>query len=308
MSFYLFYLLERRQDLSLASPDDDGVLEMGGRFSVPGLDGPTVLIQPDGAVAHCDHRLNGDTHAGFQHHTISPSAIVWHLRILVHLATDAMTGQFAHNTISLCLAVVLHSTADITQMISCHRLLNAKVKRLLSCLEQLFDLVGDLTYAERIARVAIELIQERPAVDRDDVSLFQDCALIRYAMHHDVIHRRTDAGRKRPSIWIREPLERRDGTMISDELVRDLVQLEGRYSRLDMFCQFAKRLTNKLVSLAHQLNLIFSLQVDLHRRLISRHATTVDTAGTEQTVVVAHQQMALDLCECVKNHTDENQQ
>ena len=96
--------------------------------------------------------------------------------------------------------------------------------------------------------------------------------------------------------------------MISDELVRDLVQLEGRYPRLDMLCQFAKRLTNKLVGLAHQLNLIFSLQVDLHRRLISRHATAVNTTGTEQTVVVAHQEVTLDLCECIKHHTDENQQ
>ena len=96
--------------------------------------------------------------------------------------------------------------------------------------------------------------------------------------------------------------------MVSDELVRDLVQLEGCYPRLDMSCQFAKRTSNKLVGLAHQLYLVFSLQVDLHRRLISRHATTVDTAGTEQTVVVAHQQMALDLCECIEHHTYENQQ
>ena len=96
--------------------------------------------------------------------------------------------------------------------------------------------------------------------------------------------------------------------MVSDELVRDLVQLEGRYSRLDMSCQFAKGLTNELVGLAHQLNLIFSLQVDLHRRLISRHTATVDTAGAEQTVVVAHQQMTLDLSEGVKHHADENQQ
>ena len=96
--------------------------------------------------------------------------------------------------------------------------------------------------------------------------------------------------------------------MVSDELVRDFVQLEGRYSRFDMSCQFAKRFTNKLVGLAHQLNLVFSLQKYLHRRLISRHATTVDTAGTEQTIVVAHQQVALNLCECVEHHTDENQQ
>ena len=96
--------------------------------------------------------------------------------------------------------------------------------------------------------------------------------------------------------------------MVSDELVRDLVQLEGRYSRFDMSCQFAKRFTNELVGLAHQLNFVFSLQEYLHRRLISRHATAVDTAGTEQTVVMAHQQMTLNLGECVKHHTDENQQ
>jgi len=96
--------------------------------------------------------------------------------------------------------------------------------------------------------------------------------------------------------------------MVSDELVCDLVQLEGRYPRLDMSCQFAKCLTNKLVSLAHQLNLVFCLQKYLHRRLVSRHATTVDTAGTEQTVVVTHQQMTLDLCKGVEHHTDKNQQ
>ena len=96
--------------------------------------------------------------------------------------------------------------------------------------------------------------------------------------------------------------------MVSDKLVRNLVQLEGRYPRLDMSCQFAKRLSNELVCLAHQLNLVFCLQKYLHRRLICRHATAVDTTGTEQTVVVTHQQMALNLCECVEHHTDENQQ
>ena len=188
MSFYLFYLIERRQNLSLASPDDNSVLEMGGWFSVSGPDGPTVLIQPNGTVAHRDHRLDGDTHAGFQHHAISPSAIVRHLWILVHLATDAMTGKFTNDAISLCLTVVLHSTADVTQMFSCHRLLNAKVKGLLGSLEQLFDVIGDLTHTERVARIAIELIQERPAVDGDDVPLFQDCALIWYTMYDNIIH------------------------------------------------------------------------------------------------------------------------
>ena len=96
--------------------------------------------------------------------------------------------------------------------------------------------------------------------------------------------------------------------MISDKLIRNLIQLEGRYSRLYMFCQFAKRFTNQLVSLAHQLNLILSLQEYLHRRLISSHSASVDTARTEQTVIVTHQQVRLNLCECVEHYTDEDQQ
>ena len=96
--------------------------------------------------------------------------------------------------------------------------------------------------------------------------------------------------------------------MVANEFLGHLIQLEGRHTRFDMFRQFAKRFTNELVGLAHQLNFVFSLQEYLHRRLISRHATAVDTAGTEQTVVMAHQQMTLNLGECVEHHTDENQQ
>ncbi len=66
--------------------------------------------------------------------------------------------------------------------------------------------------------------------------------------------------------------------MVTDERVGNLVQLEGRYARLDMFCQFAKGLTNKLVGLAHQLKFVFSLQIDLHTGLIRTHTTSVDAA------------------------------
>ena len=97
--------------------------------------------------------------------------------------------------------------------------------------------------------------------------------------------------------------------MVTNELIGNPIQLEGRYAGFDMFCQFAKSLTNELVGLAHQLNFIFSLQKYLHRRiLVCLHASSVDSAGAEQTVVVAHQQVTLDLCECVKHNTDKNQQ
>ena len=66
--------------------------------------------------------------------------------------------------------------------------------------------------------------------------------------------------------------------MVSDKLLGHAIQLEGRYTRLDMLCQFAKGLTNELVGLAHQLNFIFSFQKYLHTGLVRTHSTSVDTA------------------------------
>ena len=96
--------------------------------------------------------------------------------------------------------------------------------------------------------------------------------------------------------------------MVANEFVSHLIQLEGRYTRLDMLCQFAKGLTNELVSLTHQLDFIFSLQEDLNTGLVRTHSTSVDTARVEQTVVVAHEQMALNLLQRIENDTHENQQ
>ena len=107
-------------------------------------------------------------------------------------------------------------------------------------------------------------------------------------MNNDVVDRSTDAGGKRPSVWIGETHESRDSSVVADKLVGQLIQLEGRYTRLDMFSQFAKGLTNKLVCLAHQLYFILSLQEYLHRRLVGSHTATMNTTRTEQAVIVAH--------------------
>ena len=97
-------------------------------------------------------------------------------------------------------------------------------------------------------------------------------------MYYDIIHRGADAGGKRPSIWIGETLECRDCSVVTNEFVGNVIQLEGRYTRFDMFCQFAKGLTNELVSLTHQLNFVFSLQKYLHTE-ISMHSCHVHGYG-----------------------------
>ena len=175
-----------------------------------------------------------------------------------------MPSQLAHDAVALVFAMVLHRTADVAKMSSRNCVLNAQIERRLRRAEEFLHLITDLAYTECIARVTIESVKQCAAIDGDDVSLLQHRLRARNAVHHHLVDRGADAGRKRRTIGIRKSLERRHRTVVANELVGNAVQLERRHSWLDMFSQFAKRFTNKLVRLAHQLNFIFSLQKYLH--------------------------------------------
>ena len=173
----------------------------------------------------------------------------------------------------------LYGTADVAQMMTSNSLFDALVKGLLGDAEQLFHLWADLADTERVAGVAVIAVEQCPAVDGDDVAVLEHGLRIGDSVDHDLIHRGADAGRERPSIGIGETLESGNCSIVANELVGNLIQLEGRYARLDMFCQFAKGPSNKLVGLTHQLDLVFSLQKYLHTDLVGTHsATSVDTA------------------------------
>ena len=285
------------------------MLEMGCRFAVTGADGPAVsTVKPDGTTPHSNHGLDGNAHAGFQRDAVAAATVVRHLRVLMHLPTNTVTGKFADNSVALGLAVVLNGTADVTDMATSCRLGNAPVERLLRDTQQTLDIFSDLTDTERVAGVATETVEQCATVDGDDVTLAEDGLGVRNAMNHDIVHRGANAGGKRPSIGIGETLESGNCSIVTNKLVGNLIQLEGRYTRLNMFRQFAKGSTNKLVGPAHQHDFVFSLQKDLHAGLVGTHSTTVYTAGIEKTVIMAHQQVALYLLEGVKHHTDKNEQ
>ena len=55
-----------------------------------------------------------------------------------------------------------------------------------------------------------------------------------------------------------------NSSMVRDKLLCYMIQLEGRYTWFDMFCQFCKSCANELVRLAHQRYFIFGLQEYLH--------------------------------------------
>ena len=240
------------------------MLEVRGRFAVAGLQRPAVGHEPYFAVAHGDHRLDGDAHGRFEHHAIALASIVGHLWLLVHFPSDSMTGQFANHSISPTLTMVLNGTADVSDMIACHCLGDTLVESILRGLKQLAYLIGDLADTECVAGVATVAIKLRSTVDGNDVSLAKNSLCIGHPMDDNVVDRGADAGGKWPSKRIREVLERRYCTVIPDELLCNMIQLEGRYTWLNMFTQFCKSGTDESVCLAHQVDFIFGLQKYLH--------------------------------------------
>ena len=232
----MFYFFKRGENLSLSFTHSHRMLKMCSRFAVLCPDGPAVFVQPDIAFPHCNHGLYRNTHACFQHDTVAALPIVRHLRVFMHLMTDAVSCQFTDDTIALCFAVVLHRTADISKMSSRDSIFNTFIERLLCRAKQVFDFLANLSHAESVARIATESVKERTAVDGYDVTILEDGLSIGYTVHDDVVYRSTDAGRKRPSVWIRESLEGRNGSVVTDEFVCDLIQTKGRYTRLDMLC------------------------------------------------------------------------
>ena len=164
------------------------MLEMSGRLAVLRTDGPTILVEPDVALAHGNHRFDGYTHGGFQHHAISTTSVVRHLGILMHLTANAMSGQFADDAVAMSLAVFLHSTADITEVTTSDGIVDTLIQGLLRGTEQLFDLFADLANTERVAGVAAKAVEQRAAVDGDDVTVLKHCLSIGDAMHDDVVY------------------------------------------------------------------------------------------------------------------------
>ena len=177
------------EDFCLSPADSNGMLEMSGWLSVSCTDGPTILcVHVDSPVAHGNHRLYGYAHPGFQHHAVSTSSVVGHLRILMHLATDAVSCQFTDDSVALCFAVILYGTSYISNVLAGHSILNSDVKTFLCRLEQLFYLIANGSYTERVGRVSVETVEQRSAVDSDDITLFQNGLLVGYAMHHHIVH------------------------------------------------------------------------------------------------------------------------
>src|SRR5919198_5947972 len=104
-----------RQNLVALGRDSHAVLEVRGERAILGHDGPAIVERHRLAAAQVHHGLDREDDAGAQHRATATlaRAIVGHLGLLVHVASDAMAHVLAPEAQALLCDIVLYRTAHV---------------------------------------------------------------------------------------------------------------------------------------------------------------------------------------------------
>ena len=198
--------------------------------------------------------------------------------------------------------MLLHSVPDIADAMSGLCLCDPFIKSFLGYSEKPLRLGSDLPNRERIRGIAIKPLHKRAAVYRNHVSVLQD-DLGRGNPVHDLLVDRY-AERVRETVV---PQKSRNGSVASDEVLGDPVQLEGRHSRANVLGQLGQRSADQPVVLTEQLDLFRRFKV-YHLAFERLSGSALDPSGLHQAVVVTQEQVAFNLLESVKNNAHQDQQ
>src|SRR5438132_6167624 len=93
--------------------DGQGVFEVGGKAAVEGADRPVVGVAPRAPVANVYHGLDRYHHAGAEDGAGVWSAVVGYLRVLVHVAADAVADVLADDGEAFSFDPGLNGGADL---------------------------------------------------------------------------------------------------------------------------------------------------------------------------------------------------
>jgi hypothetical protein len=151
----------------------------------------------------------------------------------------------------------------MTYTITSLGLFDTDIETLLRCTQQAENLLVNLAYREGVTTVAIETIDDSATVASDNVSILK--FIIRgEAMNYLVID--LDAESARESFVA---LESRNATMVTDKLFGNLVKPKSSNTWLDPLGDFAKCLSNQLISLSNQLYFFVCFQ-KYHSEIINK--------------------------------------
>lgn len=265
---------------------------------------PTVTVDSDILRSHVDHWLDANAHSRTKQRSDTTTSVVGDIRVFMKTTTYTMTRQFTNNRVTTFLTVILYGITNVTYSITNLGLFDTDIKTLLRCSQQAENLLIDITHGKSVTAVAIETVDDRSTIASDNVAV-PKFIIRRETMYNLVIDFDAEGARK---AFI--TLETRNATVITDKLLGNLVKPKGSNTWLDPLGDFAKCLSNQLISLSNQLYFFVSLQKYHSEISISSYRTcaTFDLAVLHQTVIVMHHQMRLDLLESIQNYTHKNQE
>jgi hypothetical protein len=246
------------------------VLELRRELPVDRARGPFVLrvdLHLEPAEVH--HRLDREGHAGLHALAGATFSVVFHLRIFVEFAADAVTDEVPDDAASLGLGVLLDGRADVAEPGPLAHLGDAELQRLAGHLGDVAGFGARRADVERGRRVAVEALVEGRHVDVDDVAVAQDLFPGDAVADH-VVHGRAHALREAP-VFQRGGV----GTALHRVLVHDVVDVVGRHARSELFTHEEQGLGGHLACDAQVVDFTGALDFDRHARLLARGAGAV---------------------------------
>src|ERR1700759_632513 len=124
-------------------------------------------------LAEGDNRLDGEEHAGLQHHALAGSADMDDVRLVMEHAAEAVPAEVAHHAHALRLHETLNGVADIACRGARLYRGNAAHHRLVRHFDQPFGFAGNRADRVHPAGIAIPAVDDEGDVDVDDVAFLQ---------------------------------------------------------------------------------------------------------------------------------------
>ena len=205
--------------------DRDRELEVGGQRAVLGVDRPVVVAHPHGVAAGRDHRLDGQDHALLEQRALAGLAEVGDLRVLVHVAADAVADERAHDREAVGLDLLLDGVGDVAEAVAGPALLDGGEQRALGRREQLGRRPGEIGPTGKVRAASATQPSSTTPTSMERMSPARELVGPGDPVHDHRVGRGADRAREAAVA-----LEGGLGALGADELLRRGVELGGGHA------------------------------------------------------------------------------
>ena len=234
----------------MTDTDRNRMLKVSCTLAVYCPDCPTITFHVYLLTTHGNHRFNRNAQAPFHQEPRSTLSVVRDCRVFMHLFSNAVTYKLANNTIRMFFDALLDSIADITDALAVNRILNTQIKCFLRHFQQFENLRLHFTDTECIGGITAIPVQQSSTIHGNDITLLQGY-VIRHTVYNLIVNRGAYRSRERLlAKLIGETLKSRHRTMVSNELLGNLIKLRSSNSWFYHLSDFGQSHPHKEITLA----------------------------------------------------------